>query len=85
MRKILLFTICSLAVLSSCNKNDLVEEDQPMAPEITLDSETGIYTVKVGRALTIAPDGQVCRKRPLFMDVGRETALHGADADLYMG
>lgn len=45
MRKILLFTICSLAVLSSCNKNDLVEEDQPMAPEITLDSETGIYTV----------------------------------------
>ena len=55
MRKILLFTICSLAVLSSCNKNDLVEEDQPMAPEITLDSETGIYTVKVGRALTIAP------------------------------
>ena len=62
MRKILLFTICSLAVLSSCNKNDLVEEDQPMAPEITLDSE-----------------------RPLFMDVGRETALHGADADLYMG
>lgn len=26
-----------------------------MAPEITLDSETGIYTVKVGRALTIAP------------------------------
>lgn len=55
MRKILLFTICSLAVLSSCNKNDLVEEDLPMAPEITLDSETGIYTVKVGRALTIAP------------------------------
>ena len=55
MIKIILFTICSLAVLPSCNKNDLVEEDQPMAPEITLDSETGIYTVKVGRALTIAP------------------------------
>ena len=55
MRKILLFTICSLAFLPTSNKNDLVEEDQPMAPEITLDSETGIYTVKVGRALTIAP------------------------------
>lgn len=40
---------------ASCNKNDLIEEDQPMAPQITLDSETGIYTVKINRPLTIAP------------------------------
>ncbi len=40
-------------LLSACSSSD----DMPEAsvPEITLDSETGIYTVKTGRQLTIAP------------------------------
>jgi hypothetical protein len=47
--------ILGAVAVTACNKNDVIEADQPMTPEITLDSETGIYTVKVGRALTIAP------------------------------
>ncbi len=45
-----------LLVLSSCNKDDVIEDLTGRVPVITLDSEDGIYTVKVGRELTIAPD-----------------------------
>lgn len=41
------------ATLVSCNKDDVVVVQGP--PGITLDSETGIYTVKAGRELTIVP------------------------------
>ena len=44
-----------MLALSSCNKDDVIEENSPVAPVITLDSETGIYTVKSGRELTISP------------------------------
>lgn len=54
MRKILwLFLLCSFA---SCNKDDEITEERLLAPTILLDSETGIYTVKTGRELTISPD-----------------------------
>lgn len=53
-----LIPLVLLFFFSSCNKDEQVEIDQPMTPQITLDSETGIYTVKVGRELTIAPTVQ---------------------------
>ncbi|MEY8590813.1 PKD-like domain-containing protein [Butyricimonas hominis] len=55
MRKILLwlFLLCSFA---SCNKDDEITEERPLAPTILLNSETGIYTVKTGRELTISPE-----------------------------
>ncbi|MCS3085412.1 hypothetical protein NXW09_29435 [Bacteroides ovatus] len=43
-------------LLRACNKNDVITEEIKQAPIIELDSETGIYTIKVGRELTIAPD-----------------------------
>ena len=56
MKLINLF-LCAVLFLGavSCNKNNLIDDDRPMPPEITLDSETGIYSVKVGHSLTIAP------------------------------
>ena len=54
-----LYTLFLITVfLAGCNKDGQVEIDQPMTPQITLDSEDGIYTVKVGRELTIAPTVQ---------------------------
>lgn len=44
-----------LCLLASCNKDDVIEEDIAQKPIITLDSETGIYTLKIGRTLTITP------------------------------
>lgn len=42
-----------IVVASSCNKDDVITTSLP--PEIVLDSDTGIYTVKIGRELVIAP------------------------------
>lgn len=42
-----LYTLFLITVfLAGCNKDGQVEIDQPMTPQITLDSEDGIYTVK---------------------------------------
>lgn len=51
-------TFCILALLllaAACNKDDLITEEVKQPPVIELDSDTGIYTIKVGRQLTIAP------------------------------
>ena len=43
-----------MAVMTlSCNKDDVITSSLP--PQIILDSETGIYTIKQGRELVIAP------------------------------
>lgn len=44
-----------LFVFTACNKDDVIEQDTGQKPVITLDSETGVYLVKIGRTLTIAP------------------------------
>lgn len=41
--------------VTSCNKDDVIEEISGK-PEIILDSETGIYNVKTGHELVIAPE-----------------------------
>lgn len=49
---LLLFTL--VLTLTSCNKDDVIE-DSSLRPEIILDSDTGVYTVKTGCELTISP------------------------------
>lgn len=50
-----LLTILSLLLITlSCNKDGVIEAEGGM-PVITLDSTTGVYTLKVGQQLTIAP------------------------------
>lgn len=60
MNKKTLFSYCGIlsafmvgGMLLSCNKDGIISSDVP--PHIILDSETGVYEVKVGRELTIAP------------------------------
>lgn len=56
MRKVLEFLFLSVIVVvaSSCNIDDVITTSLP--PKILLDSETGIYTVKEGREIIIAPN-----------------------------
>ncbi len=42
-------------IFASCNKDDVIT-DNNRPPRIILDSETGIYTVKIGKTLNISPD-----------------------------
>lgn len=50
-----IFTLLSMALIAlSCNKDGVIVAEGGL-PEIALDSTTGVYTVKVGEQLTIAP------------------------------
>ena len=54
MKKIFcLLFMMEVLVFSSCNRDEVISTELP--PEIILDSKTGIYTTKAGRAITIAP------------------------------
>ena len=55
MKAFIFSILVLLFFITSCNKNDVITEEIKQAPIIELDSETGIYTIKVGRELTIAP------------------------------
>lgn len=55
MYKNSLFTVLFCFLLIACNKDDLVIDESNQKPVIELDNETGIYTVKKGQNLTIAP------------------------------
>lgn len=45
--------LVAATAITSCNKDDVITTTAK--PVITLDSDTGVYTVKAGRELTIAP------------------------------
>lgn len=45
-----------VVLLVGCNKDDVIENNIEQKPIITLDSEDGVYTVKIGHELTIAPE-----------------------------
>lgn len=47
-------------LVTGCNKDDIITDDSSKRPEISLDNEYGVYTVKVGNELTIAPDFKNC-------------------------
>lgn len=53
--RLTLYFLFALLLITGCNKDDLITEEVSQAPVIELDSETGIYTIKVGRELTIEP------------------------------
>ena len=55
MKKLLSCLFAALFVLSSCNKDDVIEVDSQTAPRITLDSENAVYTIKSGRERRSAP------------------------------
>lgn len=56
MKKVLEFLFLSVivAISSSCNIDEEITTSLP--PKITLDSESGVYTVKQGREIVIAPN-----------------------------
>lgn len=56
MKKLLLlFGLGFVASFVACNNDDDIVQFNPQPPKITLDSETAIYKVKVGKEFTIAP------------------------------
>lgn len=55
-RLLFLSLFATIALTTGCNKDATIEEEIPAVPEIILDNEEGVYTVKVGRELTIAPE-----------------------------
>lgn len=55
MKKRSLLLLLFITLFISCNKDDTIDKQIPVPPVIELDSETGIYTIKIGRKLTIAP------------------------------
>lgn len=72
----------------SCNKDDVLSSQLP--PKIEIDSETGIYTIKIGRQLTIAPayesvdgamytwtiDGHIASTSPILDYTAKELGSH---------
>lgn len=48
-----IYIVAALMLLAACNKDDIIEG--MLKPGIELDSDTGVYTVKIGHTLTIAP------------------------------
>ena len=47
--------LIGLCLFLSCNKDNVIEEDITQKTVISLDSETGINTLKIGHTLTISP------------------------------
>lgn len=53
IKNLFFFTLAVLFI--SCNRDEVVVAESGQAPVIELDSEDGIYAVKIGRELVIAP------------------------------
>lgn len=81
--KTLLFSIPLLLLfITSCNKNEVITEEVAQAPVIELDNETGIYSVKVGRELTISPKVENADNAVYSWYLGNE--IIGHDRELTM-
>lgn len=52
--RLLITILCFALGALSCNRDGVIEAEGT-APQITLDSPTGIYTIKVGESVTISP------------------------------
>ena len=64
-----LFLLC---LIVSCNKDEEITEEITLAPHVVLDSETGIYTVKTGRELTISPEVENAENAVYIWYLGNE-------------
>lgn len=54
--KRLLTILCVASIMLSCNMDDIIDDSlSAQPPRIILDSETGVYTVKAGREILLAP------------------------------
>lgn len=51
----ILVLFCLSGLIFGCNKDDVIENITDSKPEIILDNEDGVYTVKIGKELTINP------------------------------
>lgn len=83
--------LVAVMALASCNKDEVITTDAK--PVIELDSDTGVYTVKTGRELTIAPtylnvdgadyawvcDGVMLATTPVFTHTWEETGTYYLD------
>lgn len=48
--------LCVASMMLSCNMDDIIDDSSSaQPPRIILDSETGVYTAKVGREIVLAP------------------------------
>ena len=65
-----LFLSVIVAISSSCNIDEEITTTLP--PKIVLDSENGIYTVKQGREITIAPDYESAENATYSWTMGGE-------------
>lgn len=90
MKKVLdlLYLCVIVAISSSCNIDEEITTALP--PKIVLDSETGVYTVKMGREIVIAPgyesatdatyswvmDGEVIGTSPSLSFTGKKLGKH---------
>ena len=90
MKKVLdlLYLCVIVAISSSCNIDEDITTALP--PKIILDSETGVYTVKMGREIVIAPgyesatdatyswvmDGEVIGTSPSLSFTGKKLGKH---------
>ena len=71
----LLATAALLAVIClACNKDEVISVAGK--PEITLDSETGVYTVKVGAELIISPTYKNAEKAIYIWSIDGTEVLH---------
>ena len=79
------FIISACMLFTSCNKDEVITEEVGGQPIIELDSETGIYTVKVDHELTIAPTYQNVEDALFawFLRV-RLFNVHGMNAGIFM-
>ncbi|MEG2060579.1 MAG: PKD-like domain-containing protein [Alistipes sp.] len=73
-----LLLLLSITMLSACNKDGTITQEIGQKPTIELDSQTGIYTVKAGHALTIAPTVHHAAQASYAWLLNGETVSHDA-------
>lgn len=78
------FIISACMLFTSCNKDEVITEEVGGQPIIELDSETGIYTVKVDHELTIAPTYQNVEDALFCLDDRRYAGFFGSVSSTYM-
>ena len=60
MKYIQFLFVLLTASLCACNKDNVIEDPSALPPQIILDSDDGVYTVKIGHELTIEPEFRNC-------------------------
>ncbi len=64
-------------IMTACNKDEVFRSEDVEPPVIELDSESGVYTVRVGEQLTITPHVQNATDARLFWELDGEVYTQG--------